>query len=78
MTQSTRDEDSFLYGANSPFIEALYQSYRQDPQSVSDDWRQFFFSLGNGSGQDDRPPQWKKRKDRAAAQSQESSELQKI
>ncbi len=74
MTQSTRDEDSFLYGANSPFIEALYQSYRQDPQSVSDDWRQFFFSLGNGPVQDDRPPQWKKRKDRAAAQSQESSE----
>jgi len=69
---SARDEDSFLYGANSPFIEALYASYRQDPQSVSLDWRKFFQSLGanNELAQDDRPPKWIKRIDRAVAQSQ--------
>ncbi len=69
---SARDEDSFLYGANSPFIEALYASYRQDPQSVSLDWRKFFQSLGanNELAQDDRPPKWIKRIDRAVGQSQ--------
>lgn len=69
---SARDEDSFLYGANSPFIEALYASYRQDPQSVSLDWRKFFQSLGanNELAQDDRPPKWIKRIDRAVGESQ--------
>ncbi|MBX9805739.1 MAG: 2-oxoglutarate dehydrogenase E1 component [Alphaproteobacteria bacterium] len=55
-------EDSFLYGTNSPFIEALYQTYRQNPQNVSEDWRQFFQGLGPDAGAtDDRPPKWKKR-----------------
>jgi len=63
---STRDEGSFLYGANLPFIEALYESYRQNPQSISSDWQQFFQSLG--SAQDDRPPKWMKRIDRILVQ----------
>lgn len=75
-THSARDENSFLYGTNSPFIEALYASYRQDPQSVSSDWQRFFQSLGpeNEFTQDDRPPKWVKRTDRAVAQPQGAHE----
>lgn len=64
-------KDSFLYGVNTPFIEALYHTYRQDPQSVSTDWRQFFqtLSLGDEGTWDDRPPQWKKRVESIVAQS---------
>ena len=62
-TQPVRDENSFLYSVNSPFIEALYQTYRQDPQGVSDDWRQFFQRLGSDLATDDRPPKWTKRLD---------------
>lgn len=62
-THFARDEESFLYGVNSPFIMALYESFRQDPQSVSPDWRQFFqgLSVENEVVQDDRPPKWIKR-----------------
>jgi 2-oxoglutarate dehydrogenase E1 component len=33
---------SYLYGANAPFIEALYESYLKDPQSVEPRWRSYF------------------------------------
>jgi len=61
-------QDSFLYGSNAPFIEALYQTYRQNPQDVSEDWRQFFHSLGPDFMTDDRPPKWERRVDGVAAQ----------
>ena len=31
--------NSYLFGSNAPFIEALYESYLQDPQSVEPRWR---------------------------------------
>jgi 2-oxoglutarate dehydrogenase E1 component len=69
--QTTRDNDSFLYGTNLPFIEELYQSFRQNPQSVSEDWREFFQGFGSGivSDADDRPPRWLKKANQTLTQS---------
>lgn len=40
-------EHSFLYGANSVFIEELYQRYLSNPASVDASWQRFFASLGD-------------------------------
>ncbi|HAJ47563.1 MAG TPA: 2-oxoglutarate dehydrogenase E1 component, partial [Alphaproteobacteria bacterium] len=40
-------ETSFLYGANAPFIEALYEVYLRDPAQVDADWRNFFDALAD-------------------------------
>jgi 2-oxoglutarate dehydrogenase E1 component len=37
--------NSYLFGANAPFIEALYESYLADPQSVEPRWRGYFDEL---------------------------------
>jgi 2-oxoglutarate dehydrogenase E1 component len=37
--------NSYLFGSNAPFIEALYESYLQDPQSVEQRWRSYFDEL---------------------------------
>jgi len=37
--------NSYLFGSNAPFIEALYESYLKDPQSVEPRWRGFFDEL---------------------------------
>ncbi|MEJ0010970.1 MAG: 2-oxoglutarate dehydrogenase E1 component [Alphaproteobacteria bacterium] len=50
-------ESSFLYGANTVFIEELYQRYLKSPASVSADWQRFF------SGLNDAPearPSWER------------------
>ena len=46
MTQHSLDH-SFLYGANSVFIEELYQRYLSNPASVDASWSRFFASLGD-------------------------------
>ncbi|MBT5898144.1 MAG: 2-oxoglutarate dehydrogenase E1 component, partial [Rhodospirillaceae bacterium] len=38
---------SFLFGANSAFIEQLYQRYLNSPNSVDASWQQFFAELGD-------------------------------
>ena len=40
---------SFLYGANASYIEDLYAKYQSNPNSVSNEWRDFFGSLGDSS-----------------------------
>ena len=35
-------QTSFLYGANSAYVEALQAQYEKDPQSVEPGWRDFF------------------------------------
>jgi 2-oxoglutarate dehydrogenase E1 component len=40
------EETSFLAGANAAFIEALYEDYLRDPQSVDKSWNRFFSDLG--------------------------------
>ena len=41
------DPQSLLTGANLDFGEALYARFRQDAQSVPEDWRNFFVDLDN-------------------------------
>ncbi|WP_333793736.1 2-oxoglutarate dehydrogenase E1 component [Hyphomicrobium sp.] len=54
MSRQARNEQllrtSFLYGVNAPYIEELQSQYTQNPGSVSDEWRLFFESLRDGSG----------------------------
>src|SRR5437016_12234314 len=47
--------NSYLFGANAPFIEELYEAYLDDPQSVPGEWREYFDKLqlapaGDGNG----------------------------
>jgi 2-oxoglutarate dehydrogenase E1 component len=35
-------DSSYLFGGNAPFIEDLYESYLVNPQSVADEWREYF------------------------------------
>ncbi len=39
------ERTSFLYGGNAAYIEELHARYKEDPGSVSDDWRAFFEEL---------------------------------
>jgi len=39
-------QTSFLFGANAPFIEELYERYLGDPNAVDAEWRTFFEALG--------------------------------
>src|SRR5215470_18711289 len=34
--------NSYLFGGNAPFVEDLYESYLNNPQSVPDEWRDYF------------------------------------
>jgi len=43
-------ETSYLFGANAPFIEELYDAYLQDPSSVSAEWKVWFDQLGETTG----------------------------
>ncbi len=42
--------NSYLFGTNAPFIEELYESYLENPASVSDQWRDYFDALQNVPG----------------------------
>ncbi|MCQ8850529.1 2-oxoglutarate dehydrogenase E1 component [Alteromonas stellipolaris] len=43
-------DSSHMAGANAAYVEELYESYMEDPQSVSDTWRQIFDSLPKVEG----------------------------
>jgi 2-oxoglutarate dehydrogenase E1 component len=40
-------QTSFLYGANASYIEELQAKYEKDPNSVDQEWRDFFAALGD-------------------------------
>ena len=43
MTQYQQyQSNSYLSGGNAPYIEELYESYLNNPGSVSDSWRAYF------------------------------------
>ena len=44
-------QNSFLFGANSAFIEELYQRYLADPNSVDPGWARFFAGLNEDAGE---------------------------
>ncbi len=46
--------NSYLFGANAPFIEELYESYLENPGAVADVWRDYFDRLQNLPGADER------------------------
>jgi 2-oxoglutarate dehydrogenase E1 component len=37
--------NSYIFGANAPFIEGLYEAYLDNPQSVPEQWREHFDKL---------------------------------
>ncbi|QJR82524.1 2-oxoglutarate dehydrogenase E1 component [Alteromonas pelagimontana] len=43
-------DSSHMAGANAAYVEQLYEAYLEDPQSVSDSWRQVFDSLPKVDG----------------------------
>ncbi|QNM94991.1 2-oxoglutarate dehydrogenase E1 component [Chitinimonas koreensis] len=45
---------SHLFGGNAPFIEELYEQYLADPQSVAQEWRDYFDKLQQLPGNSDR------------------------
>src|SRR5688572_13250718 len=38
-----------LSGGNAPYVEALYEQFLSDPQSVDGKWREYFQKLKDGS-----------------------------
>ncbi|CAL8479012.1 2-oxoglutarate dehydrogenase E1 component [Caballeronia sp. S22] len=53
-------QNSFLFGANAPYVEEQYEAYLGDPASVTDEWRAWFDALNDmpaidGSDRDDEP-----------------------
>ena len=44
---------SYLFGANAPFIEELYEAYLADPASVPPEWRRYFDQLQQLPGSPD-------------------------
>ena len=58
------DKTSFLYGANSGFIEELYARYLANPNSVDPSWQQVFAALGDDAvivDREKRGPSWAKK-----------------
>ncbi len=45
-TRIELEQNAFLYGGNSGFIEDLYGRYLNDPNDVDESWRQYFDELG--------------------------------
>ena len=43
---------SALYGANAPYIEEMYESYLADPNSVGENWQEYFKEYRDGRTQD--------------------------
>jgi 2-oxoglutarate dehydrogenase E1 component len=43
---------SHLFGANAPFVEALYESYLSDPASIAEEWRRQFDAWQSGGKAD--------------------------
>ena len=45
-------ESSPIQGGNAPYVEALYESYLQDPVSVSAEWQRYFGGIGGEKPRD--------------------------
>jgi 2-oxoglutarate dehydrogenase E1 component len=46
--------NSYLFGGNAPFIEELYEKYLVNPQSVPDEWRDYFDRMQDLPGATDK------------------------
>ena len=47
-------QSSYLYGGNAPFIEQLYEAYLEDPESIGDNWKDYFRDLESSVAGDRR------------------------
>ncbi len=55
---------SFLYGANAGYIEELYASFENDPNSVDESWREYFRQLGDSAAdvkKNASAPNWRRK-----------------
>jgi len=50
MSASLKDQyaSTPLYGSNAPAVEAMYEQYLENPDSVAESWRAYFRSMGGG------------------------------
>ena len=46
--------NSYLFGGNAPFIEELYEKYLVNPQSIPDEWRDYFDRMQDLPGATDK------------------------
>src|SRR5215469_15785074 len=60
-------EPTALYGGNAEFLDALYEQYLRDPQSVAPQWRDYFTQLGAGPAERAHGPLRRELAQRAAA-----------
>ena len=44
-TEQELQSNSYLFGANAPYVEELYESYLDNPGSIPDQWRSYFDQL---------------------------------
>ncbi len=44
-TEQELQSNSYLFGANAPYVEDLYEAYLNDPGSIPDQWRTYFDQL---------------------------------
>ena len=54
--------DSFLNSANAPYVAELYFRYKDNPESVDNNWKDFFSNLNEDDYsvlKDFGGPQWK-------------------
>mgnify|MGYP002622350430 CR=1 FL=1 len=45
--------NSYLFGANAPFVEGLYEAYLSDPDSIAPEWRRYFDQMQQGAAERD-------------------------
>ena len=60
-------EPTALYGGNAEFLDALYEQYLRDPQSVAAHWRDYFAQLGPPAAERAHAPVRSQLAQRAAA-----------
>ena len=46
--------NSYLFGGNAPFIEELYEKYLANPQSIPEEWRDYFDRMQDLPGAADK------------------------
>ncbi|KAB0613833.1 2-oxoglutarate dehydrogenase E1 component [Castellaniella defragrans] len=53
-TEQELQSNSYLFGANAPYVEDLYEAYLDNPGSVPDQWRSYFDQLQHQPAADGR------------------------
>jgi 2-oxoglutarate dehydrogenase E1 component len=51
----SKEDTSFLHGSNAAFIEALFENYKRDPNSVEPSWRAYFKDMNGAEARPAKP-----------------------